>query len=150
MSTISSTTEELDNYSQFDSDENINNAINQSKVINTETPTNQWMRTLKRFLDVKKQDKSDYTPASLVVGFSAIAWGILDIFSSIRHTLGGQVKKLQNASLSKKKSDYLTMEEIKAILDSPATSVLTAKGITYFTWLWLLFLSSFRGGDASD
>ncbi|CAG8641019.1 7433_t:CDS:2, partial [Acaulospora morrowiae] len=76
------------------------------------------------------------------VGFSAIARGILDIFSSIRHvnihdkvkwqdlykTLDRQVKKLQNAGLSrKKKSDYLTMEEIKAILDSPATSVLTAK-----------------------
>jgi hypothetical protein len=179
---------DLDKELDFNSDDDINEAIIQSKVKNTESSTQQWMRTFDKFraqkkynqplasldnnalqyqlskfiVGVKKLDKTDYTPASLVVGFSAIARGIREILAPIRHinihdknqwytlhqALDGQVKKLQNVGLSrKKKPDYLTMDEIKILLNSTATSIHTAKGLMQRTWLWLSLLLSFRGGD---
>ncbi|CAG8576713.1 972_t:CDS:2 [Racocetra persica] len=119
---------------------------------------------LEQFLvAVRKSNGQEYKASSLYTGFCVIARGISEVFEevqvvnildkhqfkSLHRTLDGRMKAIvEKGNKNCKQSDPLDTEEIKFILDSPATATDTPKGLLRRVWIWLSLLCCLRGGDA--
>jgi hypothetical protein len=114
-------------------------------------------------VEVRKSNGQEYKASSLYVGFCAIAREISEIFENIKvinlfdtsqfkslhRTLDGRMKSIADqGNNNRKQSDPLEIDEIKFILNSPATTIDTPKGLLRRVWIWLTLLCCLRGGDA--
>ncbi|RIB24238.1 hypothetical protein C2G38_2285269 [Gigaspora rosea] len=109
------------------------------------------LEQVKQFIvEVRKSNGQEYKASSLYTGYCAIAQGFLK-FKNLYKTLDGHMKSIvDKGDKNRKQSDPLEVDEIKLILDSPATSTNNPKGLLRRVWLWVSLLCCLRGGDAKS
>ncbi|CAG8623990.1 25584_t:CDS:2 [Gigaspora rosea] len=107
------------------------------------------LEQVKQFIvEVRKSNGQEYKASSLYTGYCAIAQGFL---KNLYKTLDGHMKSIvDKGDKNRKQSDPLEVDEIKLILDSPATSTNNPKGLLRRVWLWVSLLCCLRGGDAKS